>query len=85
MAPAGHYLKISMEHFTRLPNGQMLNRWLSEKNNSSVVPLRFRGAKKVKKCLHVLYIIINISCPRKRIKNQECHATSYGSLRLSCK
>ena len=34
---------------------------------------------------HVLYIIINISRPRKRIKNGECHATSYGSLRLWCK
>ena len=33
-----------------VPNGQMLNRWLSEKNNSSVVWLRFRGAKMVKKC-----------------------------------
>ena len=32
--------------------------------------------------LHVLYIIINISCPRKRIKIGECHATSYGSLCL---
>ena len=28
----------------RLPNGQMLNRWLSEKNNSSVFRLRFHGA-----------------------------------------
>ena len=27
--------------------------------------------------LHVLYIIINISCPRKRIINRECHTTSY--------
>ena len=35
---------------TCLPNGQMLNRWLSEKNNLSVVRLRFRGAKKVNKC-----------------------------------
>ena len=31
--------------------------------------------------LHVLYIIINISCPWKRIKIGECHATSYGSVR----
>ena len=30
--------------------------------------------------LHVLYIIINISCPRKRIKNRECHATSLTGL-----
>ena len=29
--------------------------------------------------LHVLYIMKNISCPRKRIKNRKCHATSYGS------
>ena len=35
--------------------------------------------------LHVLYIIINISCPRKRIKIGECHATSYGSLKFWCK
>ena len=55
---------------SRLPNGQMLNRWLREKNNSSVVRLRFRGAKKVKIMLHGLYIIINISCPRKTIKNR---------------
>ena len=33
--------------YTRLPNGQMLNRWLSDKNNASVIQLRFRGAKKV--------------------------------------
>ena len=35
--------------------------------------------------LHVLYFIINISCLRKRIKNRECHANSYGSLPLWCK
>ena len=43
---------------TRPPNGQMLNRWLSEKSNLSVIWLRFRGAKRV-----VLYIKVNISCP----------------------
>ena len=35
--------------YTRISNGRMLNRWLSEKNNSSVFRLRFRGAKKVNK------------------------------------
>ena len=40
---------------------------------------------KGKEMLHVLYIIINISCPGKRIKMGECHATSYRSLRLWCK
>ena len=43
------YINISVI-IARLPNGQMLNRWFSEKNNLSVVRLRFRGAKKVKKC-----------------------------------
>ena len=41
-------ISFFIEAITRLPNGQMLNRWLSEKNNSSVVRLRFRGAKMVK-------------------------------------
>ena len=36
--------------YSRLPNGQMLNRWLSEKNILIVLWLRFRGAKQVKKC-----------------------------------
>ena len=77
----------SIYHMTlsRLPNGQMPNRWLSEKNNSSVFELRFRGAKKGKQMLHVLFIIISISCPRERIKIGGCHATFYGSLRLCCK
>ena len=35
--------------------------------------------------LHVLYIIIDISCPRKSIKIGERHATCYGSLHLWCK
>ena len=39
------YFKIGFLN-SRLPNGQMLNRWLSEKNNLSVVRLRFQGAKK---------------------------------------
>ena len=32
---------------SRLPSGQLLKRWLSEKNNSSVFWLRFRGAKRL--------------------------------------
>ena len=58
------------EALARLPNGRMLNGWLSEKNNSSVFLLRFRGAKKGKEMLHVLYMIINISCLRMRIENR---------------
>ena len=43
-------LALPKEPLSRLPNGQMLTRWLSEKKNLSVFRLRFRGAKKVKKC-----------------------------------
>ena len=35
--------------------------------------------------LHVLYMIINISCLGRESKIGICHATSYGSLRLWCK
>ena len=56
-------------HNARLPNGKMLNPWLNEKNNSSA-PVEISRSKKGKQMLHVLYIIINISCPRKRTKNQ---------------
>ena len=63
--PQGHDLNILGKcKLPRLPNGQMLNRWLSEKNVSSVVRLRLG-----KEMLHVLYIIMHISYPRKRIKN----------------
>ena len=70
---------------TRLPNGQMLNRWLNEKNNLSVVQLRFRGAKKVKKCcmfciLQLIFLVLG-----RESKIGECHATSYVSLPLWCK
>ena len=44
------FMQFSKRASLRLPNGQMLNRWLSEKNNLSVFWLRFRGAKKVNKC-----------------------------------
>ena len=55
----------------RLPNGQMLNSWLSEKNNLSVSRLNFRGAKKANKCcMFCILYLINISCPRKSIKNR---------------
>ena len=66
-----------------LPNGQMLNRWLSEKNNSSVFQLRFRGAKN-KCCMFCILKLIFLVLGRES-KIGKCHAISYGSLRLWCK
>ena len=34
------------------------------------LPVEISSREKGKQMLHVLYIIINISCPRKRIKNR---------------
>ena len=44
------FLSQFLSSYSRLPNGQMLNRWLSKKNNLSVFWLRFWGAKKENKC-----------------------------------
>ena len=56
---------------------------VGRENNSSVVRLRFRGAKKVNKCgmfciLKLIFLVLGRGI-------RECHATSYGYLRLWCK
>ena len=71
-------LLFGTEAVSRLPNGQM-------KNNSSVVLLRFRGAKKVNKCCMFCILLSIFLVLVRESKIGECHATSYGSLRLWCK
>ena len=63
----------------------MLNHWLNKKNNLIVFRFRFRGAEKINKpCTFCVLRGIFVSLENEQ-KIGECHAISYGFLRLRFK